>query len=246
MLHQLARVLTLGLLSIASAGCCCVQGLPGNACGTGSCGIASCGGGRCGSGPLMNLAGCRGACGEVYVDEWISEPPTVDNCGPNCGGCSQCYQPVRNILRRLWGRPYMASCDTGLCGPSCDGGCDSYSGASIEGETYLNEGTTLHDGGPISSHNGSSCNCGGAHSSPSHAAPMSAGPSQLAPVPAPALQSPSMDSMPMPEPGSLPNRNTPMETVPQVAPQDALPAPTPSATPPSSARRLNPALSRRR
>ncbi len=246
MLHQLARVITLGLVSIASAGCCCVQGLPGNTCGPGSCGISSCGTGRCGSGPLMSLAGCRGACGEVYVDEWISEPPTVDNCGPNCGGCSQCYQPVRNVLKLLWGRPYIANCDTGLCGPSCDGGCDSYGGdTGLDGDVYMDDGSVVHHGGHASTQHGSSCNCGGSHGSPLHAQPMSVGPSQMAPVPAPALQSPNMDSMPMPGPATLPKSSDPMNTVPQAAP-DALPAPTPSVTPTSSARRLNPALSRRR
>ncbi len=244
MLHQLARVMMLGLLSIASAGCCCVQGLPGNAYGGGNCGLSSCGGGMCGSGPLMGLAGCRGACGEVYVDEWVSEPPTVDNCGPNCGGCSQCYQPVRNLLKVLWGRPYMTSCDTGLCGPSCDGGCDSCGGAGYGGEAYMDDGYTsnvIDDGGHASVRNGSSCNCGSSHATPSHSAPMHAGPGHSAPIPAPSLQSPPMmHSAPVPGPSTLPGNG-----VPQVAPE-VMPAPAPNVTPTSAARRLNPALSRRR
>ncbi len=54
-------------LLLASTGCCCVQGMPG-----------SCGGNSCGGGGIAACRSCAGGCGEVYVDEWISEPPTAD------------------------------------------------------------------------------------------------------------------------------------------------------------------------
>lgn len=230
MLRQLARVITLGLLAVTSVGCCCVQGMPGN-------GRGSCGTGMCGSGPLMGLASCRGACGEVYVDEWVSEPPVVDQCGDNCGGCQRCYQPVRNVLRMLWGRPYRANCDTGLCAPSCDGGCDSYSGSGgYAGETYWEDGQggeVYHGGGHAPAHGGSSCNCGS-----SHAAPMTVGPTHSAPQMAPPFEGEPQPAPPMP-------RGSNGKSVPQVAPETQS---TPPATvaPTSAARRLNPALSRMR
>lgn len=178
----------LSLLSVASAGCCCVQGVSScGSCDFGGGGFAcDTGCGTCGPGPVANLASCRGACGEVYVDEWISEPPTIDNCGYDCGGCGHCGQcrPVRNLLRLLWGRPFVTSCSTGLCGPSCDGGCGV--------------GAVEHGSG------GSGCNCGQDHSvgeevyhsdpiqmhgSPSYtppSAPMNVSP-EAVPTPAPAI-----------------------------------------------------------
>ena len=221
MLCQLSKIVSLAVLSIAGAGCCCVPGLPGG------CGPGMCGTGNCGSGPLMGLASCRGACGEVYVDEWISEPPVVDHCGPNCGGCQSCYQPVRNLLRMLWGTPYVTSCNTRLCGPSCESGCDSWSG---EGEMLAR--------GYASSGHPAGCDCGGSMSEPVHvhaergmARPLPGSSMHGTPVPAP---DPAMPAGPISAPPE-----------PQVSPE-AVP-PTSSAVSPSSAtRRLNPALSRRR
>lgn len=127
MQRLLASVMILGTVLMSGAGCCTIQGVgPCGSCGPvgGSCAPAT-----CGPGPLASLMSCRGACGEVYVDEWISEPPVVDNCGYDCGGCGNCgqCQPIRNVLRLLWGRPYITGCPTSLCGPSC-GGCDSACG----------------------------------------------------------------------------------------------------------------------
>ena len=154
------------LLMLFSSGCCCVQGVGdcGMGCGMGAMAVPSCSTGSCGSsstcstgncgGPLAMLAGCRGACGEVYVDEWISEPPTPDNCGYSCGGCGNCGQctPVRSLLRLLWGRPYVTQCDTGLCGPTCDSGCDSCGGGYVEEGFVAGDHVVGHSGG---------CNCGG-------------------------------------------------------------------------------------
>jgi len=226
MLHQLARIATLGLLCLAGAGCCCVQGLPAGGCSSGGCG-----GGLCGSGPLMGLAGCRGACGEVYVDEWISEPPVVDNCGPNCGGCQRCYQPVRSVLRQLWGRPFVTSCDTGLGGPSCDSGCDACSSGCSTGTGFSSRG--LLDSGYAPSRQGTTCNCGQSHEPAMH---FDSGSSSH------HMHTSPMPSTPVPAP-ALPNQSHPSSQVPQAAPELI---PNPSVTPSSATRRLNPALSRHR
>ena len=128
---KLLLVLAIGF----APGCVCIQGLPGN-CAPGTFAIAdSCGGdclstsgcptGQCGS-ALGSFAACQGACGEVYVDEWISTPPEVDNCGYECGGCNSCrnFTPVRSLLKLLCGRPYYNGCSLpSMCGPSCDSGC---------------------------------------------------------------------------------------------------------------------------
>jgi len=120
MSHLRLSCLMLAVLPLFATGCCCVQGVP-------NCSTGACGAGTCGPGPIASLASCRGGCGDVYVDEWVSEPPAVDQCcQPASCGC----QPVRNILRALWGQPYGACCPNDLVGPSCDcgvggGSCDS-------------------------------------------------------------------------------------------------------------------------
>lgn len=150
-------------LVCALSGCCCVPH-NGTAVGTGACcgtcapPIDSCG---CGGGcdnclptlqGLANLASCKGACGEVYIDERINEPPCDDQCGfSDCGGCGQCRncRPLLTTLRLLWGTPYATCCDTGF---GCDsGGCSSCDGGYV-GDAYS----------PAS--NGAGCNCGGQHS----------------------------------------------------------------------------------
>ncbi|MCA9133547.1 MAG: hypothetical protein KDA45_10350 [Planctomycetales bacterium] len=203
--------LLLGLLSVASAGCCCVPGGPGMGA-AGGCG-------PCGAGPLASLASCRGACGEVYVDEWVSEPPVPDNCGYDCGGCGRCgnCRPVRNLLCLLWGRPYRSNCCTDLCGPSCDGGHQGY-----VGEGYVDEG--YYDDGYVAAHSGTGCNCGKSHSAPAYGVP-----SHMTPLPGETLQR---------MPGS--QQGAPLEVSPE-----AVPTPAPNIAP-TAARRLNPATQRRR
>lgn len=184
------------------SGGCATGGCDNGGCGDAACG---CGGGGLGFvGPLARLASCRGACGEVYIDEWINHPPQADNCGFTCGGCGQCGQcrPLRSVLKQLWGRPYMTRCSTGLCGPSCDdGGCNSCDGGHV--------GHELHGHAP---HGGSSCNCGnhGGSSVISNAPqPIPSyeqfGPSELQPVtPAMPLEI-SPNSMPTPAPEIMPS-----------------------------------------
>lgn len=221
MIRSSCAWLALSLLTVLSTGCCCVP----RASSCGDCGLGASCGSSCdsmgpvggGLGALAGFASCRGSCGEVYVDEWVSEPPVADNCGYDCGGCGRCgnCQPIRSVLKLLWGRPYMTSCSTGLCGPSCDGGCDS-----CGGESYYEDGSYVSD----YSSGGSSCNCGESHTS--HAPSMSVSPSMSAPQPVPAPSHPAAPTLPM-------------EIMPNSAPSSA------PAISPSSAKRLNPAQQRR-
>lgn len=159
-MHQRAKIGTflLGCLSLACAGCCCVPTTCDSnlgACGS-NCGPLIGAGGLFG-GAVGTMASCRGGCGEVYYDEWINERPVPDNCGFDCGGCGQCTrcQPVRNVLRQLWGRPYRVDCCAESCGSDCNGGCGS-SGASSSGYGAISDGS------------GGGCDCGGSHSSFEH------------------------------------------------------------------------------
>ena len=110
--QQPVRWLSMMALFLASAGCCCVQGMPGDC---GSCGVG-------------HMAGrsCAGGCGEVYVDEWISQPPTVDQC------CAGDCRPVRSLLAALWGSRFVQGCD--MCGGGgCDDGCAGTCGYASAG-----------------------------------------------------------------------------------------------------------------
>lgn len=127
--------LAIGIVSVTSLGCCTVNGP------CGGCGVD--GGGMV---PLLACDSCAGGCGERYIDEWTSEPPCGDTCGAAVGcGCGGC-QPVRNLLRCLWGSRYVGTCGSvctdGACGsssfgcPSCgesmhgtSGGCSHCAGA---------------------------------------------------------------------------------------------------------------------
>ncbi len=180
--------LTVCFAALASAGGCCTP-----------CGgpVGTMAGGRggapmvIGGGGLLGLAGCRAGCGEVYVDEWLSEPPHPDNCGFSCGGCGSCQQcqPVRNALRLLWGRPYASSC----CSSGCDSGCDSCDGGG--GEIY-------HDGlmssGYASGDPG--CNCGHDHPASSHNMHMPPAPSMLGPGTSTMEVVPTPQQVPTPAP----------------------------------------------
>lgn len=238
MFRQYCIYLCLSFMPLFAAGCCtigggaCGGGMGGLAtigncagsCDTGGCSSGTCDGALAGPGLVAGLAGlnnCRGACGDIYVDEWISEPPVPDDCGYPCGGCGRCGSctPLRSILRQLWGRPYNTTCSTGLCGPSCDGGCD---GGMMEGNFAgdVVHGHYEHSGGQA---HGAGCNCG----SHSVASPVNRSvPGSVAP----------MQSAPM--------QPTPMQIAPPAGPTSAVPTPAPQMAP-SSARRLNPAVQRR-
>lgn len=214
-----------GLL-LSATGCMCVDHRGG--CGAGcGCDLGNCSGGcdSCGGftpGPLSRLvsyhssSGCStcagGGCGELYVDEWINERPTVDNCG--CGECLTCgRQPVRSLLNLILGDRYAGSCET----------CDSCGGGVDLGSPWINDG---YDPTAWKSNRG--CNCGSTASGPAHHHETEVGetihegasesgtvkPTQPAPVPSPET----------PESGSSVKKS-----------------PTPAPPIPKSAMRLNPA-----
>lgn len=225
MLRQLSGMMLLGLLTVVGAGCCCVQGMPSGGMYGSSCDAG------CPPGPLMGLASCSSGCGEVYVDEWISEPPVVDNCGSNCGGCSTCRQPVRNVLRQLWGRPYMSQCDTGMCATGGDAcGCDSMGAESFVSDGYA-AGGFPSAGHVVGSGPKKSCNCGSSHGAVDYGDEWS--------TPGQVYDSGRSSGMP---PAMPPTNNTP-KLAPELTPA---PSPEPSVSPTSATRRLNPAAARRR
>ncbi|MFK7738620.1 MAG: hypothetical protein AB8B50_21525 [Pirellulaceae bacterium] len=183
----------------------------GGSCGDVGCGcgtsVDACGGGcdsgcsSCGPqmpGLLARLSSCRGACGEVYIDERINHPPTIDQCGYDCGGCGTCGQcrPLANLVKKLWGRPYNSQCDTSfLNGPSC--GCESVSSC---------------DGGCSSGH------CGemsySTHAAPARIAPQT-GPIYMENAPSSAPSVPMQAVPQIVPPAATPN------AAPQVAPTSA-------------------------
>lgn len=103
--------------------------MAGGSCETGSCATGHCD--RCDGGPLpvgafqgMPVAhrikqrlACGDGCGEVYIGEWISTPPTADPCdysGNYTGaGNDMIYrehaQPVRTTLRKLAGIRFLGT-----------------------------------------------------------------------------------------------------------------------------------------
>jgi hypothetical protein len=106
----------------------CASCGPVNDCGCDSC---STGCGSCLLKPVRELAGhahrsltCGAGCGELYIDEWISDPPDAcDPCGChgewNGGGCHE--WPLLSKLKWLWnGHRYYGDCETGCttCGGS--------------------------------------------------------------------------------------------------------------------------------
>ena len=131
---RVASLLSLLCLSAAiSSGCCMNRPL---------CGVAPCGPANCGTcmpfvNPISALTShvanhmtCQSGCGEIYCDEWISDPP--DNCDP-CDPCTGQYTGPRDCCTpscgsRLWsfirGKRYEGDCYGGDCqrGSCCDGG----------------------------------------------------------------------------------------------------------------------------
>jgi len=194
-------------------GCCdtgCDSGPPGNF--------------YAGPGPLASFFGLTscggGGCGEMYVDEWISEPPTVDQCGN--GQCLQCGGgPVRSLLHTILGRQYTGGCET--CG--CNG-------AGI-----LENGAIIQDGyqpGTWSSQR--SCHCG-ASGSVGHEFESRHHEQHMESIDPSAVEGNSILINPAAI-DPIPTRDNPVEGSGSIKPT---PAP---ALPPSSASRLNPAARR--
>lgn len=231
-----------GLL-LLSTGCVCV---PGNGFDMGpvayrqsacdSCSSCSSGpsttsgsGFYSGPGPLASFFGltsCNGGgCGELYVDEWLNEPPKVDQCGYT--ECLQCGRsPIRALVQTLVGRQYTGSCDT------CQ--CDDHG--------VLANGAIVHDGyetGAWSSHRG--CNCSASPGSTQHMGSYSFGNDSGTTT----IQSvdPSGETGSSILNGSAPERIQALPDSSGTNGRSVKPTPAP-ALPPSSASRLNPAVRR--
>ncbi len=140
------------LIVAAGPGCCVGDqncrggsgGIGGFDSGPGDC----CGTDPCSRGPrrrpfanLLGMFACNGGCGDVYYDEWVSDPPDCcdpcDNCG-NWTGPRPCRRSIWDCLslRGLWGNQY--SCDQ--YGADCE--CDSCSGG-MKGGTVIYEGPVM-------------------------------------------------------------------------------------------------------
>jgi hypothetical protein len=165
--------LVLASLAIASSGCCCFPGNCGpggeygggccfclprpivwtgecNECGPGGC--ASCADccGDCGILALMRRGlTCGKGCGEIYMGEWISDPP--DCCDP-CDRCHGCWTgpqgachlgPFQRLLAACHGYSY---CPKPCCGPACGGLCNRGSCGPVCG--CGGAGCAGCDGGP--------------------------------------------------------------------------------------------------
>lgn len=124
-----------------------------NECGPGPCTSCSDGCGDCGIlACLRRGLTCGKGCGEIYINEWVSDPP--DCCDP----CDQCYGqytgphgtcclgPFQRLLAAFHGYSYCPKpccgpvcgglCNRGGCGPVCGCGgvgCDSCGGGAPHG-----------------------------------------------------------------------------------------------------------------
>ncbi len=222
---------TTGCISVDRRGGCGPIGACGGM-GCDSCSTCDASGGL-GPGPISRLlshhstgCGCNscggGGCGEMYVDEWINERPVVDNCG--CGECSTCgHQPVRSLLRLLWGDRYQGGCET--CS-SCDGGIDL-------GSPMINDGYE-----PNAWQANRGCNCGSHHGTTVHGSPVHGSTVHDSSVEEEGINSGEViiESQPNQSPGptkAAPEKGSSGNTTKMT--------PTPAPPIPKSAMRLNPA-----
>ncbi|MEQ8790760.1 MAG: hypothetical protein RIC55_30965 [Pirellulaceae bacterium] len=120
-----------------------------------SCGEVGCGG-ACMSGPLQmarQMATCGAGCGNLYINEWINDPP--DRCDP-CDDCGN-WGP-RGCKSRVWGRQGFTSlwgyrADMGG-GGACGGGCTEHAHAHGEYDMAMQDGQVIYDG-PVRDSGGS-------------------------------------------------------------------------------------------
>lgn len=109
---------------------------------------------------------CGDGCGEVYIGEWISTPPTpdpCDTCGNFTGDCNHLMyrphrQPVRNALRLASGVRYAAF-GCGGCGEEgcdlCDESIEEYQDSIVPyAPEFISPMAAPHA-------HGSGCSCGG-------------------------------------------------------------------------------------
>ncbi|MFO0868502.1 MAG: hypothetical protein U0935_06095 [Pirellulales bacterium] len=130
MVRSVLSWISAATLLIMSASGCCVHrmGGPYDPCGTPEPVLypheaQSCRTGSCRS-TLGERASCRWGCGEIYWDEWLSDPP--DCCDP-CDGCGNWAGPQSccrsSPLSSLWS--FLCGCRGEPCrdGEDCSGGC---------------------------------------------------------------------------------------------------------------------------
>ena len=154
--QAIAAVGILALRLSFANGCCCLDQMY---CPTGCDGVVAGGGGygdccgTCGVRPLRQCAanhlGCGMGCGNVYVGEWVSDPP--DRCDP-CDGCGnwtgpRCCPPgilqcLCQGLRALFCCPQPGCCEAGSGCTTCGG-----HGEIMSGDEYL-QGVPTQGGTP--------------------------------------------------------------------------------------------------
>ncbi len=144
-----AVVLALGWA--AAHGCCLTECgtrrgalMPlGDGCDT-SCAPAC---GPCGGlfAPFRSLLSCGSGCGELYVDEWLSDPPACcdpcDDCGTHTGP-SGCCRWLNYPLHRgnFWGtRLADAGCGCDSCSARADHGHHPLSNLKVGEEVIVDE-----------------------------------------------------------------------------------------------------------
>ena len=161
----------LGLLPLAGTGCCVYRpGGPIDPCGPGEVAFRPShrGGGGCdGCGSCGRekgfISACKWGCGEIYWDEWLSDPPDCcdpcDDCGNWTGPQGCCDSGVlAKISAALWGcRGEPCSdgecCERrgGWCGKSgCSTGSCSIGGCTDRADWFPTEdGAPAEDGVPL-------------------------------------------------------------------------------------------------
>ena len=131
-----------------------------NECGPSAC--EPCGNAcrECGIFPfLMHSKTCGKGCGEIYFNEWVSDPP--DCCDP----CDQCHGqftgaqgpcnlgPFQRVLaafhgyrycQRPYAGPWCPPCRNAPCGPSCGPGCGCGAEMSPHGADVYYEGPAVN------------------------------------------------------------------------------------------------------
>jgi hypothetical protein len=178
---MMARWFFVALCAVAlGSGCCAIRN-PHDSCGDctwGPCFRPIIWRGEChecGPGPGQTCADCSGecgilpalrrgltcgkGCGEIYISEWISDPPDCcdpcDQCGNWVGPNAGCNPgPLKRVLSALHGYrycpppdcgPVCGLCPRGTCGPVC--GCG---GEVLGGEIgHLPHGADIYYEGPM-------------------------------------------------------------------------------------------------
>ena len=116
-----------------------------------SCGEMGCGG-VCTMGPLAmmrKMSTCGAGCGNIYVNEWINDPPDAcdpcDDCGNWVGprGCKGRVWGFGLGARNLWGYRF----NKGHGAAACSSGCTHHAhGGYSEYDMAMHDGEVIYDG----------------------------------------------------------------------------------------------------